>query len=73
MHFDVFSEARMGGYGVRLLKAFERWPENRKVLEVSFGVNSEYGHSKIERFASRIGHSKVGTNFVKYSVYTKAV
>ena len=34
MHFDVLPEARMGGYGVRLLKAFELWAANRNVVEI---------------------------------------
>lgn len=67
MHFDVLPEARMGGYGVRLLKAFETWAKNRNVLEICFGVNSgvEGDLAPLARFAARLGYQKVGENFVK--------
>jgi hypothetical protein len=31
MYYDVLPDKRMGGYGVRLLKAFEQWCKNREV------------------------------------------
>lgn len=65
MHYDVLPEARMGGYGVRLLKAFERWAENRKVVEISLGVNSGEELEKLSQFALRMGYTKVGENYVK--------
>lgn len=65
MHFDVLPERRMGGWGVRLLRAFERWAANRKVFEISFGINSGAGHEGVGRFAARMGFEKVGENFVK--------
>lgn len=65
MHFDVLPEARMGGHGVRLLKAFERWAANRKVTEIGFGVNSGEHLPQLSRFAQRMGYVKVGENFVK--------
>ena len=64
MHYDVLPEARMGGYGVRLLKAFEQWARNRKVYEISLGVNSGAETEKISQFAQRMGYRKVGENFV---------
>lgn len=65
MHFDVLPEARMGGYGVRLLKAFEQWALNRKAFEIYFGINSDVEAGTLERFASRMGYRKVGGNYVK--------
>lgn len=65
MHFDVLPEARMGGYGVRLLRAFEQWAKNRKAIEVSFGVNSEAEIESLATFAGKMGYRKVGENFVK--------
>ena len=67
MHFDVLPEVRMGGYGVRLLKAFEQWAENRKVVEITFGINSGEELDKLARFATRMGYRKVGEISVKIS------
>ena len=68
MHYDVLPEKRMGGYGVRLLKAFEQWCKNRKVVEINFGINSVEKLSEMKRlgsFAMRMGYSKSGENFVR--------
>ncbi|HEY9105958.1 MAG TPA: GNAT family N-acetyltransferase [Roseateles sp.] len=65
MHFDVLPEARMGGYAVRLLKAFEQWARNRCVVEVCFGINSDADIESVGRFAEKMGYSMVGQNFVK--------
>jgi GNAT superfamily N-acetyltransferase len=65
VHFDVLPEARMGGYGVRLLRAFEAWCSNRKVVEIAFGVNSSEQIDTLARFAGRMGYSKTGENYVK--------
>jgi GNAT superfamily N-acetyltransferase len=65
MHYDVLPEARMGGYGVRLLKAFEQWAKNRQVGEINFGVNSGDESEAVGRFAQKMGFTKVGENFVK--------
>ncbi len=65
MHFDVLPEARMGGHGMRLLKAFETWCANRKVLEIAFGVNSGADLQRVGRFAERVGYVVVGTNYMK--------
>ncbi len=65
MHFDVLPEARMGGYAVRLLKAFEKWATNREVVEINFGINSGEQLETLGRFASRMGYTKTGENFVK--------
>ena len=65
MHFDVLPEARMGGYAVRLLKAFEIWANNRNVVEISFGTNSGSDIDKVGRFALKMGYTKVGDNFIK--------
>jgi GNAT superfamily N-acetyltransferase len=67
MHFDVLPEARMGGHGVRLLKAFEMWCSNRKVVEIAFGINSGEGLQVLGRFAQRMGYRKMGENFLKES------
>jgi hypothetical protein len=55
----------MGGYGVRLLKAFEQCCANRKVVEISLGVNSGDAFEAVGRFITRVGYRKVGGNFVK--------
>jgi GNAT superfamily N-acetyltransferase len=65
MHFDVLPEARMGGYGVRLLKAFEQWAKNRHVFEITLGVNSGIDTDSIGGFVKRMGYTKVGENYVK--------
>jgi GNAT superfamily N-acetyltransferase len=65
MHYDVLPEARAGGHGVRLLKAFEQWCGNRGVLEISLGVNSGEAFETVGRFVERVGYQKVGENFAK--------
>lgn len=65
MHYDVLPEARMGGYAVRLLKAFEQWAKNRKVIEITLGVNSGVDLETTGRFVQKMGYQKVGENFVK--------
>jgi len=65
MHFDVLPEARMGGYAVRLLSAFEKWANNRKIYEINFGINSGDEYARIGRFATKMGYTKVGENYVK--------
>ncbi len=64
MHYDVLPEARMGGYAVRLLKAFEQWVKNRGVVEINFGINSGAEFEAVGRFAQKMGYAKVGENFV---------
>jgi GNAT superfamily N-acetyltransferase len=65
IHFDVLPEARMGGHGVRLLKAFETWCANRKVVEIVFGINSGEHLETLAKFAGRMGYLAIGQNFVK--------
>ena len=65
MHFDVLPEARMGGHGVRLLKAFEKWAVNRSAVEICFGVNSGIGLDQVGKFATRLGYECVGGNYAK--------
>jgi len=38
MHYDVLPEYRMGGYGLRLMRALEAWARNREVHEIAFGI-----------------------------------
>jgi GNAT superfamily N-acetyltransferase len=64
MHIDVVPEARMGGYGVRLIKAFEQWAKNRDAFEICFGVNSGTG-DELQTLIERLGYQFVGGNFVK--------
>lgn len=64
MHYDVLPEARGGGYAVRLLKAFEQWARNRKAIEINLGVNSGGDFERVGKFASRMGYSKIGENYV---------
>ena len=68
MHYDVLPEKRMGGYGVRLLKAFEQWSKNRRVAEINFGINSVDDAQEMRRlggFAQKMGYVKVGENYVR--------
>ena len=65
MHFDVLPEARMGGYGVRLLKAFEKWACNRRAVEIFFGINSATNLSVVSKFAQKMGYHIIGENFAK--------
>jgi N-acetylglutamate synthase-like GNAT family acetyltransferase len=68
MHYDVLPQKRMGGYGVRLLKAFEQWCKNRQVAEINFGINSVEELQEMQRlgsFAVRMGYLKVGENYVQ--------
>jgi L-amino acid N-acyltransferase YncA len=65
MHIDVLPEARMGGYALRLLRAFEVWATNRDVIEMTFGINSTSDSAALERFALKLGYQKVGGNFAK--------
>jgi hypothetical protein len=44
MYIDVVPEARMNGYGVRLIKVFEQWAKNRDAFEICFGMNSSSSH-----------------------------
>ena len=50
---------------MRLLRAFEQWCANRKVVEVGFGINSGEDLARLARFAQRMGYSNVGENFLK--------
>lgn len=65
MHYDVLPEKRMGGYGVRLLKSFEQWCKNRKVVEINLGINSLTEMDSVGQFVRKMGYSKTGENFVK--------
>jgi GNAT superfamily N-acetyltransferase len=65
MHFDVLPEARMGGWGVRLLKAFEQWAKNRNVFEIAMGVNSGAHAQNVGLFLKKMGYVSVGENFVR--------
>jgi GNAT superfamily N-acetyltransferase len=65
MHYDVLPEARAGGWGLRLLRAFEQWAINRKVFELVVGVNSGEDWEKIGTFLVKMGYEKTGENFVR--------
>jgi GNAT superfamily N-acetyltransferase len=68
MHYDVLPAKRMGGYGVRLLKAFELWCKNRQVVEINFGINSVEDAQEMQRlngFAQKMGYAPVGANHSK--------
>jgi len=54
--------------GVRLLKAFEQWAQNRRAIEINFGINSVDDDAelvRLTRFARRLGYQMVGANFSK--------
>ncbi len=54
----------MGGYGPRMLKAFENCPPNRQVAEIAFGVNCGAAVERVDRFAQQMGFESVGSNYV---------
>ncbi len=49
----------------RLLKAFEQWCKNRKVVEINLGINSLADMDSVGGFVRKMGYAKVGENFVK--------
>jgi GNAT superfamily N-acetyltransferase len=65
MHLDVRPEARMGGYAVRLLRAFETWSTNRGAVEIALGVNGGAEMRRLGQFARRMGFRAIGENYVK--------
>jgi Acetyltransferase (GNAT) family len=68
MYYIVLPEKAMGGYGVRLMKAFEQWSKNRKVVEIGFGINSINHTDELARlgsFACKLGYGKVGENYIR--------
>lgn len=65
IHFDVLPETRMGGYAVRLLRAFENWALKRHAVEIVFGTNSGGDYQRIGKFAARFGYECVGENWVR--------
>ena len=65
MHYMVLPEKRMGGYGLQLLKSFERWASNRRVGEIALGINSGSEIETLAGFVRSMGFRKVGDNFVK--------
>jgi hypothetical protein len=68
IHYNVPPEKRMGGYGVRLMKAFEQWCKNRKVVKINFGINSADTASELAllgQFATKLGYAKVGENYTR--------
>jgi GNAT superfamily N-acetyltransferase len=65
MHIDVVPEARMGGHGVRLIKAFEIWAKNRNAFEIYFGINSGADAQLLGEWVVKMGYINVGGNFVK--------
>jgi GNAT superfamily N-acetyltransferase len=65
MHVDVLPEARMGGYAVRLIRAFEQWAKNRNAFEINLATGSCVAVEKVSGFAEKLGFVPVGKNFVK--------
>jgi hypothetical protein len=67
-HYNVPPEKRMGGYGVRLMKACEQLCHNRKVVEINFGINSADNASELAllgQFATKLGYAVAGENHSK--------
>jgi hypothetical protein len=71
MHHDLLPGTCVGGYGAKLLKAFEQWCENRKVVDMSLGVNSGETFEAVARFVTRMGCSKVDEKFVRQMVHSE--
>jgi hypothetical protein len=68
IHYNVPPEKRMGGYGVRLMKAFEQTGNNRKVAAISFGIDRADNASELillVQLVTKLGYAKAGKNNVK--------
>jgi GNAT superfamily N-acetyltransferase len=65
VYVAVLPSARMGGYGVRLLKVFEGWAKARSAAQVCFGINSGVSLGSLSGLARKLGYQCVGENFVK--------
>jgi GNAT superfamily N-acetyltransferase len=65
MHIDVLPEARMGGYAVRLIRAFEQWAKNRNAFEINLATGSGVAVEKVSGFVEKLGFVPVGKNFAK--------
>jgi hypothetical protein len=68
VHYDLLPEKRMGGYGVRLMKAVEQLRNNSKVGEINFGINSDDNASELDllrQFATKLRYAKIGENYAK--------
>jgi L-amino acid N-acyltransferase YncA len=63
VHFDVLPERRMSGAALRLLIAFRRWAENRRVFELCAGVNSGENVERLDRFFKKFGFELTGGNY----------
>jgi GNAT superfamily N-acetyltransferase len=65
MYIVVLPESRMGGYAVRLIRAFELWAKNRNAVEIQMGVNSGTNFGLTASLLGKLNFEKVGENFVK--------
>jgi GNAT superfamily N-acetyltransferase len=65
MYIVVLPEYRMGGYAVKLIRAFELWAKNRNAVDIQIGSNSGVAIDKAAEFLGKLRYEKVGENFVK--------
>jgi GNAT superfamily N-acetyltransferase len=65
MYIVVLPESRMGGYAVRLIRAFELWAKNRNAVDIQIGSNSGVAMDKAAELLGKLRYEKVGENFVK--------
>jgi GNAT superfamily N-acetyltransferase len=65
MHVDVLPEARMGGYAVRLIRAFDKWATNRQAFEINLATGSGMNIDKVSKFIEKLGFIAVGKTFIK--------
>ena len=68
MHFDVLPEFRMGGYGLKLLLAFERWAQAAGATEICVGQNSAAGEGDVAPFHRLMmsrGYQIAGLNYFR--------
>lgn len=68
VHIAVLPETRMGGYGLKLLLAFERWAEASGAAEICIGQNSAAGKEEValfHRLAMRRGYKAAGFNYFR--------
>jgi GNAT superfamily N-acetyltransferase len=62
--FYVLPEFRGGSAAMKLMIAFRRWAENRKVAEICVNQNVDIDQARFNRFMRHLGFACCGSNFV---------
>lgn len=61
--FWVHPDHRGGSAALKLVTAFKKWAENRKVFEVAIGVNSAVHIDRADKFFRKLGFQLTGGNY----------